>query len=371
MRKFLLLLLMSGAALISQAQTIDNISPNYCMRYDRQHLFLQKDSGLNVVDYDLEWPETVNYSQVLPLKRFMSQQLFGFETTSLDSALIRLSDDYGKPVTLQFKTLPDDRRFCYINYVAHVLSYSPGRWIAYQLDATVEPQSLSVVKPRAVHRYIIYDLSNGEVLLPEDVVSSSVVNGMESQNFYNRLFAPLSDDDFSDIQRCEVDGLWIDGQDICFHMKVTTSDHTVAYDVKLPYNQYSDALKKRMRRLVERPVKTVEPVMSSTVPTWRGDTIYNRVATMPVFKNGEEGLRQYLSHISRPEVDLGKPVKVQMSYVVDRDGNVVDVCVLAPVSPEIDRHAASVVRNMPRFTPGQQDGHPVCVRMYAPINYKP
>ena len=144
MRKFLLLLLMSGAALVSQAQTVDNISPNYCMRYDRQHLFLQKDSGLNVVDYDLEWPETVNYSQVLPLKRFMSQQLFGFETTSLDSALIRLSDDYGKPVTLQFKTLPDDRRFCYINYVAHVLSYSPGRWIAYQLDATVEPQSLSV-----------------------------------------------------------------------------------------------------------------------------------------------------------------------------------------------------------------------------------
>lgn len=365
------MLFLAGAMQSAGAQTIDKIAVNYSVRYERQHLFLQKDSGLNVVDYDLEWPEIINYSGVAELKRYITHQLFGFQTASLDTALMSIDEKFGSPVTSQFKTLPDDRRFCYANYTARLLSYSPNRWVAYQLDATIEPQALSAIRPLVVHQYFVYDLSRGEVLLPNELLSSAVVNRLEPQDFYDNLFAPLSDDDYDDMRQCDVAGVWTDSQNIFFHVVATTSQRTVSYDVQMPYDRYSYVLSKRLRRLVEKTPKTTFPVLNATVPTWRGDTIYNKVETMPVFKGGEEGQKQYLSHIDKPNVNLGRPVKVQMSYVVDRDGNVVDVCVHRPVTPEIDRHAASVVRNMPRFTPGKQGGRAVCVRMYVPLTYKP
>ena len=54
-----------------------------------------------------------------------------------------------------------------------------------------------------------------------------------------------------------------------------------------------------------------------------------------------------------------------------KDGKVSDVCVLQPVDPVVDRHAAQTVKGMPSFTPGQHDGKNVLVRMYMPITYQP
>lgn len=70
MKRFISLMLLS-LTLTAHAQSVDNYVANYCVRYERQHLFLQKDSDLNVVDYDLEWPDIINFNDVMPLKRYM------------------------------------------------------------------------------------------------------------------------------------------------------------------------------------------------------------------------------------------------------------------------------------------------------------
>lgn len=92
---------------------------------------------------------------------------------------------------------------------------------------------------------------------------------------------------------------------------------------------------------------------------------------MPAFKGGQTGFREYLSHVVRPDVRFSTAKRVYICFVVDKNGNTQDITVLSPVSPEIDRHAVSVIKGMPPFVPGEQGGHKVCVRLFMPINYKP
>lgn len=369
MKRFISLMLLS-LTLTAHAQSVDNYVANYCVRYERQHLFLQKDSDLNVVDYDLEWPDIINFNDVMPLKRYISKLLLGVPTSSVDSVVMVINGRMGDPVTKQFKEIPDDRRFCYADFKAQILSYVPNRFIAYRISASVKPESLSGQAKYNAERYVLYDINNQKILEPDDILSPAVVNRYEPQVFYNQLFAPLGDY-FDDMVKCDITGVWIDEQNICFHVVAVTSDQIINYDIKMPYQNYSYVLDRKVRRVMEKKPKLISPSLDLTRQTWHGDTIYNKVESMPVFPGGGEGMQQYLSHVAKPEFAQSSVMKVMMSYVVDRDGRVGDVCVVGPVSPELDRHAASVVRGMPRFTPGRQNGRPLCVRLYLPMVYRP
>ena len=162
MKRFISLMLLS-LTLTAHAQSVDNYVANYCVRYERQHLFLQKDSDLNVVDYDLEWPDIINFNDVMPLKRYISKLLLGVSTSSVDSVVMVINRRMGDPVTKQFKEIPDDRRFCYADFKAQILSYVPNRFIAYRISASVKPESLSGQAKYNAERYVLYDINNQNV----------------------------------------------------------------------------------------------------------------------------------------------------------------------------------------------------------------
>lgn len=379
MRKHLILAFLSLCMpLLLVAQTVDNSARNYSVRYEKEHLFMQKDSDFNVVDYDVEWPEIVSYNAVEPLKRYISNSIFDFTTQDLDSALTNLDVVYGKEVKGKLKTIPDDNHFCYVNIQAKILSYNPERWIAYSLKRTVQPQKLSSYKPEEQNRVIIYDLQKQRVLLADDVLNKEVMNWAMPDDFYDRLFAPIdsmfanSDGNvYYNLQKLQINGVWIDGGKINMLVDAFTDNENFSYNTSMPYEAYRYALTKDARRLVEKAIKPQTPQFISLPVTWKGDTIYNKVEQMPQFKGGDEGLRRYLSYVSKPTVSLREASRVYVTFVVDKQGNIKDVSVVSPVTPRLDEHAVSVVRGMPAFTPGKQNDKPVCVRMLMPINYKP
>ena len=51
------------------AQEIDSTVYGYDVRYISDHLFLQRDSDFNVVDYTIEWPEVISFNRLEALKR--------------------------------------------------------------------------------------------------------------------------------------------------------------------------------------------------------------------------------------------------------------------------------------------------------------
>ena len=62
--------------------------------------------------------------------------------------------------------------------------------------------------------------------------------------------------------------------------------------------------------------------------------------------------------------------RVVVKFVVDSDGSIKDVKVIKHVSPELDEEAARVISQMPKWSPGLQDGIPVKVYFTLPIRFK-
>lgn len=371
MKKILTIAVLFLPFLAGKAQTVDTRVVSYSVRYEKEHLFLQKDSDYNVVDYDIEWPEVAGFSNVPELKRYISSELTGIATADYDSLLATLHQSYGAPVSSMMKTIPDDRRFCYVTATARIVGYEPNHWIAYYLSLNVEPGKLSSNKASSGERVVVYDLSRRTLSNVKDLISSSVVTRNEPQDFYDHLFAPLDDNFFNTMTGCEVEGVWVDGRSLNYLVRASVGSNSRIYTASMPLDTYAYALSRQGKRLFMKKAEAIVPKAITQPLTIDGDSIYNNVEQMPTFKGGSEAFKQYMSYASKPEVILSGTVKEYTSFVVDKNGRVRDVCVLKPINPVLDRHAAMTIKGLPDFVPGKMNGNNVAVRLYMPITYQP
>lgn len=103
-----------------------------------------------------------------------------------------------------------------------------------------------------------------------------------------------------------------------------------------------------------------------------GNSINDREEVMPEFPGGPQALMDYLkANVIFPKIaeEEGIQGKVVVSYVIDVDGSVSDVQVVQSVHPALDKEAMRVVKNMPKWIPGKQDGKAVQVKYSLPINF--
>lgn len=101
--------------------------------------------------------------------------------------------------------------------------------------------------------------------------------------------------------------------------------------------------------------------------------IFTVVEQMPMFPGGDGALMGYLSsHINYPTVaaENGVQGRVVVGFVVERDGSITDVQILRGVDPSLDREAMRVVKSMPRWTPGKQNGSAVRVKYQVPVAFR-
>ena len=94
---------------------------------------------------------------------------------------------------------------------------------------------------------------------------------------------------------------------------------------------------------------------------------------MPSFPGGQSALMQYLnSNIKYPVVaqENGVQGRVVVSFVVEKDGSITDVRVVRSVDPSLDREATRVVKSMPHWIPGKQNGSAVRVKYNVPVSFK-
>ena len=94
---------------------------------------------------------------------------------------------------------------------------------------------------------------------------------------------------------------------------------------------------------------------------------------MPNFPGGEQGLLQYISNeIRYPYRSQKNNIEgsVLMVFAVDIDGSISDIQILERVNPEIDIEAIRVVKQLPKFLPGKEDGELVKVYYTLPINFR-
>jgi protein TonB len=94
---------------------------------------------------------------------------------------------------------------------------------------------------------------------------------------------------------------------------------------------------------------------------------------MPEFPGGEGELLKYLAkNTVYPQMERDNDIqgRVMLRFVVLEDGSVSEVQVLRGVSPGLDKEAVRVVKSMPKFKPGRQQGKPVRVYYNLPFMFK-
>ena len=101
--------------------------------------------------------------------------------------------------------------------------------------------------------------------------------------------------------------------------------------------------------------------------------VFTVVEQMPSFPGGDAALMSYLAnniHYPTVAAENGVQGHVVVGFVVECDGSITDVSVLRGVDPSLDREAMRVVKSMPRWTPGKQNGSAVRVKYQVPVAFR-
>ena len=107
----------------------------------------------------------------------------------------------------------------------------------------------------------------------------------------------------------------------------------------------------------------------------RKDTInvYDCVEQMPSFLGGTQKLKEFIEENLRYPKELEESCvqgRVIVRFIVERNGKLSNVKVVKSVHPVLDKEALRIVKLMPRWIPGRQNGITVRVKCYIPIIFR-
>jgi len=129
-----------------------------------------------------------------------------------------------------------------------------------------------------------------------------------------------------------------------------------------------DAAKEEVKVVEEKKEEKPEPK-----PEPKKEEIFKSSEQMPSFPGGDAALMKFLnSHIHYPAAAEENNVqgRVIVQFVVGKDGSVSQAKIARGVHPALDNEALRVVRSLPKFIPGKQNGQPVSVWYTLPVQFK-
>ena len=120
-------------------------------------------------------------------------------------------------------------------------------------------------------------------------------------------------------------------------------------------------------------LKAKEVIAQPEPPKEEETKVFDVVEVMPSFPGGQAALFEWLSkNIKYPVVaeENGVQGRVIVTFVVERNGSITDVQVVKSVDPSLDKEAVRVVKAMPHWIPGKQNGSAVRVKFTVPVTFR-
>ena len=101
--------------------------------------------------------------------------------------------------------------------------------------------------------------------------------------------------------------------------------------------------------------------------------LFSVVEVMPQYPGGQIAMMKYImENMKYPEQAMKEGIqgRVAVSFIVEKDGSISDVKPVLSVHPLLNKEAVRVVKSMPKWSPGKQNGKPVRVQLIVPIMFK-
>ncbi len=112
---------------------------------------------------------------------------------------------------------------------------------------------------------------------------------------------------------------------------------------------------------------------TKTASTEGNKKVYETVEQLPEFPGGQEAMIAFLSqNVHYPESAAKNNIegRVIVRFIVDETGEIGNISIARSVNEELDAEAIRVVKSLPKFIPGRQDGKPVPVWYNLPLIFK-
>lgn len=123
----------------------------------------------------------------------------------------------------------------------------------------------------------------------------------------------------------------------------------------------------------EGDVLIIKDTIDNKKPKEENVKIFDFVEQMPEFPGGQHALLRWIgSNIKYPTIaeENGIQGRVVCTFVVERDGSVIDVQVARSIDPTLDKEAMRVLKKMPKWKPGMHKGEAVRVKYTVPVTFK-
>lgn len=150
-----------------------------------------------------------------------------------------------------------------------------------------------------------------------------------------------------------------------------------------PYYRWDDVRQYYLNKLEEwqqrQPISTWEreAPQSEEQPllvtgSEKGDKTYDVVTEMPSFPGGNGALMNFINENLQYPSNTEEAVegRVIVSFIVEPDGSLSDVSVKHSLHPLLDKEALRLVKSMPKWKPGRQEGKTVRCRYNIPILFR-
>lgn len=98
-----------------------------------------------------------------------------------------------------------------------------------------------------------------------------------------------------------------------------------------------------------------------------------KVDQAPSFPGGEEAMYKWLSeNIVYPEAAAkkGKEGRVVVEFLITETGEITNLNIVHGAHPALNREAVRLIRAMPKWIPGHNEGHPIAVTYTLPITFR-
>jgi protein TonB len=119
------------------------------------------------------------------------------------------------------------------------------------------------------------------------------------------------------------------------------------------------------------PYSVPDPISDPTPAS--EDEIYTVVEQRPEFPGGDAAMMQFIAkNLQYPDHAraIGTQGRVTCQFVVNKDGSISDVEVLSGIDASFDKEAIRLIKSMPKWKPGKQNGKTVAAYYTLPVSFR-
>lgn len=343
------------------------------IKYINENKLYRNGNDVTVTKLDLEWPVELEGDGMQEFQEQLCKDMFDVDASTFQEGWT----EFHKRLGTEIQHMPDSVNRHYIYLTLQELWITNGQYASFYYTRQDINEDGSQAKGEK--KFLTYDFLNHEIIpLDKTFIPYADIDQRETFEALLDRYSVCDDNDKPNIDLTTLPkDFALAGSAMIIGLGGPV-DHDNFSTVSLNNLYQLGLLKKSFVKWIQGKSKAKKNKESVVAPTnfdssLSADSLTYNVSEMASFPGGNDSLMTFLrKNIEYPQIDMAmhRQGRTVIAFIVEKDGSLSDITVMAPLSAGLDREAVRVVRLMPRWNPAKLNGNKIRTRMTLPITYR-